>query len=438
MKSILIVNLHSAQNAGDHALLQMSLADLHHHFPQRPITLSANDPVSYHVLGQRENVVPSFYYWIQVIPSRGLTRFIAIFWLLLLSILAAILYRLTGRAILWPIPTVQRQSIKAYFDADVVVSCPGNFLYSRSYQAGFPLLLTVYSIAYAWLAGKPIFMLPQTIGPIHRRWERLLLAWLLRRVQRVLVRDSLSLDLLYELGVPPANVRLLADMAFQPPSRDVATGTELLLRYGITPDKQRPLLGVTAINWGAQDPSFKGQESYEAILAATIERFVREMQGSVVIFSQVCGPKAADDDRVPARRIKQHQAIAKVASRVVVVDDILPPSVLRAAYAQMDIFIGSRLHSNIFALSEGVPVLAIAYQMKTWGVMQMLGLQEWVVDIASVDEDNLDDLCSQLWSVRQRLRTEIPDRINQIIDERQNTLDTVYLEMASVFGMEER
>lgn len=433
MKSILIVNLHSAQNAGDYALLQLSLAELHAHFPQHTITLSANDPASFRLPDQRERVIPSFFYWMQGASSRPI-RILSSFWLFVCSILAALVHRTTGRIPFLPVPAAQRESIRAYFDAGLVASCPGNFLYSRSYQAGLPLLLTIYTIAYAWVAGKPIFMLPQTIGPIRRRWERLILAWLLHRVQMILVRDSLSRDYLQELGIPDARCFLLADMAFQPPSEDISPGLQLLREFAIDPDLHRPLLGLTAINWGAQDPAFTDQEAYETALADTIQRFLQEQQGYAVIFAQVCGPTPADDDRIPARRIKAQLANSEVASRVVVADGVFPPAALRAAYAQVDLFIGSRLHSNIFALSEEIPVLAIAYQMKTLGVMQMLDMAEWVIDIDRVDQGRLSALYSRIWPERQALRAQIPGRVGQIICQRQDTLRTVYSEMAAVLG----
>lgn len=436
MKRILIVNLHSAQNAGDHALLETALADLRRHLPDCAITLAANDPESFR--GQPEAVVPSFFYWLQGPAAGRPLRLLSTLWLLLCSLPAALSYRLTGRALLWPIPPAQRPSVRAYFKAGVVASCPGNFLYSRSYQAGLPLLLTLYTIGYAWLAGKPIFLLPQTIGPIRRRWERLALAWLLKRVHLALVRDPISAALLAELGIPARSYRMLADMAFQPPTADSSPGRAMLAQFGIDPTQNGPLLGVTAIHWGAQDPSFTGQAAYEQALAETIQRFVAEEGGHAVIFAQVCGPKAADDDRIPARRIAQLLAATPAGPRVVVADGVFSPAVLRAAYAQMDFFIGSRLHSNIFALTEGTPVLAIAYQIKTWGVMQMLDLGEWVIDIDKVDGGRLAALYSRAWPQRQGLRREILPRVGRLLREREATIGAFYGAMDDALERENR
>ena len=42
------------------------------------------------------------------------------------------------------------------------------------------------------------------------------------------------------------------------------------------------------------------------------------------------------------------------------------------------------MHSNIFALSETVPVIAIGYLHKTRGIASMLGMDRWVLDIQTI------------------------------------------------------
>ena len=81
------------------------------------------------------------------------------------------------------------------------------------------------------------------------------------------------------------------------------------------------------------------------------------------------------------------------------------------------LFLGSRLHSNIFTLTEGVPVLAIAYQDKTFGVLRMLGLDEWVVDIRAVEAGQLVDLLRRLWAVRAEVRGLIAQRIGPLQEQ---------------------
>ena len=93
----------------------------------------------------------------------------------------------------------------------------------------------------------------------------------------------------------------------------------------------------------------------------------------------------------------------------------------------MTYFVGTRMHSNIFALSMGVPVLAIGCQPKTSGLMEQLGLGEWTVPIDSLEPHRLQDAYRRLVArgpdVRQRLASAIPEatrsamRNGQVIEE---------------------
>ena len=85
----------------------------------------------------------------------------------------------------------------------------------------------------------------------------------------------------------------------------------------------------------------------------------------------------------------------------------MPSDVLKAAYGHVDMLLGTRLHSNIFALSEGVPIVAIGYQYKTRGVLRMLGLERWMLDIEQVSEETLVPLLCEAWAEREHTRAHI-------------------------------
>jgi colanic acid/amylovoran biosynthesis protein len=322
--------------------------------------------------------------------------------------------------------------VRAYFEADVVVSCPGNFIYSRSYLAGLPILMPLFTIIYAWFVGKPIYILPQTLGPLVRRWEHILLKWVLQKIHIILVRDLTSVELLERMSLRHSRCYLVSDLAFEFPGVSSDQAFLLLERYGIDKSQHRPLLGVTLIDWGAQNPAFRAQQVYEQGVAETILTFVEEQKGYVVIFPQVCGPKQADDDRIPARRVHE-QLVGTVAfDRVKVIDEEYPAALLKATYGQMDLFLGSRLHSNIFAMAEGIPVIAIAYQSKTAGVMRMLGLEEWVIDIEQVDSKRLPKLYRSIWNRQQEVRVQVQAAVQDLVQGSHNHLRAVYQDMANI------
>jgi colanic acid/amylovoran biosynthesis protein len=404
---ILVVNLHSSANAGDDVLTQETVRQLYAAFAGASVTLAMNDPDSYQGPAA---TVDSFMAWVK---RERRWRWWALPGLLLLSLAAALAYRLAGLRVLRLVPGRYRALLRAYFEADIVVSSAGNFLYSSGY-VGLAFLVSIYTMAYALLAGKPLYNMPQSIGPLRRRWEKRLMRWIVVRMPLFLVREAISQQQLEEIGAWHAGCRLVPDLAFalQPASR--ATGEQLLRRNGIVPGTG-PLLGVTLINWGAQKLQFRGQQLYETSVAEAIRAFVGEQGGRCVLFAQVRGPSAVEDDLVPARRVRD--MLCDLGDAVVLVEDKVSPAELKAAYGCMDLFMGTRLHSNIFALSELVPALTIQYQPKTAGVLRLLGLEQWVILIEDASEERLRASLSRLWTERETVRAYLQQRLPPITEE---------------------
>jgi colanic acid/amylovoran biosynthesis protein len=96
---------------------------------------------------------------------------------------------------------------------------------------------------------------------------------------------------------------------------------------------------------------------------------------------------------------------------VTVIDAALAPVELQAAYSRLDLLVATRMHSAIFALSAGVPALAIGYLHKSAGIMEMLGLERYVLDIDTIDAERLCAVADRLWDERAAVRARIATRI---------------------------
>jgi colanic acid/amylovoran biosynthesis protein len=71
--------------------------------------------------------------------------------------------------------------------------------------------------------------------------------------------------------------------------------------------------------------------------------------------------------------------------------------------------IGTRFHSVIFALTSRIPCVAIGYEHKTRGIMDDLGLGDWVIQIADVEADVLFGLTQRLERQRARYLRQLDD-----------------------------
>ncbi len=106
--------------------------------------------------------------------------------------------------------------------------------------------------------------------------------------------------------------------------------------------------------------------------------------------------------------------LVKDKTNVVIVDEDLPPTELMKYIGSMDLFIGTRMHSNIFALIMNVPVIAIAYEHKTYGIMKMLNLGNWVLDIEEINEAEMISKIDELYNRRFEIREHLSRKVEEI------------------------
>jgi colanic acid/amylovoran biosynthesis protein len=315
--------------------------------------------------------------------------------------------------------------LQAYFDADLVVSTAGGFLYSSG-AVGLVYGVAVFTMLLAGAMGKPLYMLPQSLGPFHRSWERWLLRRLAARIRLMMVREQHSLDLLERIGVQPARCHLVPDMAFCLNVAPRPRATEWLTTLGVQLDRRQPKIGFTVINWGAENRRFAGQANYEAAVAALARHCVHRYQTQILLFVQVTGPSLSQNDAIVTCRLA-HQ-LSDIAAHLAVVAPVPQPELLAASYGLMDVFVGTRMHSNIFAMVAGVPLLAIGYQPKTQGIMQMVGLHKWVVGIEQVRPAQLCAMFDQLWAERVEVRQQLARRLPELRGEVHRAMHRVVMD----------
>jgi colanic acid/amylovoran biosynthesis protein len=402
--------VHSSRNAGDAALTKVTLEQLAQAFPECRITLAMDDPHSHQGMGA---AIGSLFNWVTRVAADGQPRWrmMGLLWMLPASLTPVVTQRLFKRTWFGLTPASWRELMEAYLRADLVVSKPGGFLYSSG--RGVTLLVSLYSLTLALLAGKALYLFPQSIGPFLFGWECRLLRVVLSKARQVMVREPISANQLNQCGLSSQQFKLMPDMAFAFKGAPPAEALGWLKAHGIDPAAGQPLMGMTAINWGWQNPRFTAQARYEKAFAAAARYFVEELGGKVALFPQVTGPLSSQDDRVPARRIAQ--LAGHLGDAITVIEEVLPPEMLKAAYGFMDIFIGTRMHSNIFALSQGVPVIAIGYQHKTSGIARMTGVEDWAVEIGALDERLMVEKLQRLWVQRQAVGDHIREVMPAII-----------------------
>lgn len=405
---ILIINVHSADNAGDLALLRMAIEQLRAVFPQARFVISANYPGEAAV--QREGDAAVASPWALAgggtnRKPRALLLRLALGWLLA----RAGLHRLAGR---WG--SGWAALFAAYRAADLVAAVPGNQFFSSG-RRGWPLLAIALAVDLAAVFHKPVYILPQSVGPFRYGWEYRLLRRCYARARIVFLRDLQSIEVAKTAGLPAQRVRFAPDPAFALPAAPREQALELLQSYGYA--QNSPAIGVTVI---AAMPGYLDQRQidfYYTAVANALSAMIQRHACHVFFFYQVIGPSPQEDDRIATALVVQK--MRAVAPSVHVIEQVLDPALLKACYGWMELFLASRLHSGIFAMAAGVPCVCIGYLHKTRGVLEALNLQDHVIDLKDLPGTDLLGLLEQTWDRRVEQRAALEQTTAAIIEQAQ-------------------
>jgi colanic acid/amylovoran biosynthesis protein len=392
--NLLIVNLHSALNLGDDAIMYATLPAVRRAFPHANIYLLANDPHSWEKhLGVQS--IGSFQTW--VVNRQGgkwqPNKVLAMLYPFVLLFSAFIFRCFRARLLFGNLE--QRRLLETYYSADLVLSCGGGNFYSNKKLLGFGFLWTILELAFAMMLAKKTVLLPQSIGPVPGKLQRWLAKITFSRADKIMVRDVQSENMLKDLGVKAPCV-LLPDLAFSLPS-------EFNLPQNSRGENGLPLqVGITVINRGAQVAAFKGQLAYEHAIVNALLQLSKKYPLKIHIFSQCFGPSPDQDDRVIAEEI--YASLRAHSDQVYLHNEIRDALDLQSAYRQMDIMVGSRMHTAILALISAVPVVLIGYQSKAQGMMRFFGFDQQVIPIEAITTERLAHALTEVIEERAERR----------------------------------
>jgi colanic acid/amylovoran biosynthesis protein len=394
--NILLINQNSALNRGDLAIHTETLRIVKTTFPEARIAMTFHEVAPARAAFPCDTIYASLDSWAYQVDSSGKTvltgRLRRLLYLVTLA-LGVLIYRIAGYTVrLFPNPAKQ-SLFEAFAHADLVLACGGGYIYDTVPPGGRIAELISFASwsvfllggnLLAVLLGKPLVLLPQSIGPLQDRVKRRVVAWLIRRARLTFVRERESLALLRELGCDQHAI-YAPDMAFGMASASADAARAVLEYAGLSRIQPAFCVGMTALDWGAQSRAFEAQPAYEHALLGCIDSITAQ-SGVVVLIAQCHSPVAAWDDRLVHARLR---ARARHPDRVLLIDEILSPDLLQAIYGCMDYFIGTRMHSVILSINAGTPALAIGYLHKSRGIMREMGLNDRCYDIGAVTAEQL-------------------------------------------------
>jgi len=258
---------------------------------------------------------------------------------------------------------------------------------NRRFEDGTAIKEIVEKLGTALILGS------QTYGPYNKKANELRAAKVMQSAYAVIARDQISADLVRKIsGVTPI---LTCDLAFRLPYVDHSADRSKagkLHKVGFNVSGLLMSNGSEGVAMGS-DKSFK--------LATDYDRYVDE----VLKYLIGCGYEVHLIGHVAAD-YEVNKELKKRYPEVVLAPEFDNPIDAKSYISGMDLFMGSRMHATIGALTSNTPVIPVAYSRKFTGLFDSVDYP-YVVDLQTLDTES---------AVKQ-----IKDRIENYEDTKETT-----------------
>lgn len=392
---ILIPNATSPLNLGDQVMLEELLKLLKSTHRNGEITIHSTDPKLYKKNPQYK-IDHTLYSWSVFTSKKSIVRLIRLMQLIIHCLGKKYHINIT-------LPFKDDNKIKEiindYEKADLVVFAPGGYLRSqKGLTQTLNLFMQLVPFEFAKLFYGKIIVAPMSFGPFGYRWQERIAAKAIQGLDLVGAREKYSYRLMKDHKVN--NLILSSDFALL-----------LKKKTGKINKSTRSVLGFTIRTWFYK----KKQEDFEENVVEAIRKFSVKTNSIIQPIVQVHAPKYGEDDAIVTKKI-----IAKIKTKDV---DLLKMKTIKNAqdalnvFSNIDLHLGMRMHSNIFAAIQGTPFVAISYEHKTEGIAEQITMGKYCINGEKVDKDNLYNLLIDAYKNRNNLRNKLLNSIKTIQDK---------------------
>lgn len=206
-------------------------------------------------------------------------------------------------------------------------------------------------------SGRPLILLPQTYGPYKSTFLKMWAEHIVDKSYVAYSRDTASAT---EMNVKcGGKVKVLTDMAFALPYGKEA--------YSVNKAKVNVGINVSSLLWDsdyAKNNKFGLKVDYQSYIYNLIEKLLENDVYVIHLIPHVIAHNSYDkpeNDYRPCMEVKKKYS---GNNSVICAPAFETPIEAKSYIANMDIFIGARMHATIGAVSAGVATIPFAYSKK--------------------------------------------------------------------------
>lgn len=271
--------------------------------------------------------------------------------------------------------------------AGLLISGGGTLIQDSTSTQSLIYYLTV--IRAALKRGVKVMLYSNGIGPLRSRSNIKRAKKVLSMVDLITLRDPEARDTLNNIGVTGPKTIVTADPVFGAEPADPEFGKKLLKRFNV-PDDAKRIMGISVRRTHSTDQAFENT-------VASVCDYAAEKYGCHPVFI----PMQTNRDEGISRSI-----ISKMKTKASIIDVRLDVKEMIAVSAALDLCLGMRLHSLIYATCGNVPLIGLAYDPKIKSFMDYAG-QKLCINAESMNTADIESMLDYCFEHYDEIKEEL-------------------------------
>lgn len=253
-------------------------------------------------------------------------------------------------------------------ESDLLLSGGGSILQDITSTRSIIYYLSV--IILAKFLRKKVYVYANGIGPIDKKFNRILTRWVLNRVDYISLRDDLSYKFVRDLGVTNKNIEVTADPVFTLEAASEDRVDEILKSENIK---------ITDKTIGFCIRDQKNIEEIKDKFAETIDKLIED--GYDILLVPFHNPR----DNIYSSEVANR---CRHKDKVMLIENTYSAGELMGIFKKLKLLAAMRLHSLVYAASVNLPMVGIIYDPKVEAMVKELGIEE-AIDVENFTPEEL-------------------------------------------------
>jgi polysaccharide pyruvyl transferase WcaK-like protein len=272
----------------------------------------------------------------------------------------------------------------------------------------------------------PLIHLPQTYGPYNSKTSSVISKWILKNSTLIYARDLVSINYIknkFKDNKISNKLHFNFDVGFLlEPIRPKNFKQYKIADY----EKSKIIIGLNIsgllyVGGYTQNDQFQMGINYPLFIEDLIDWLIVKKNTIVFLIPHVFGNQLESDSKACSEMYDKLKY--KYENKLVYIDEEFDSQEIKYIIGKFDLFIGSRMHSCIAALSQNIPAIGISYSRKFTGVYQTLNLHKLVIhpgknsikEVYKLIEDTMENRKNiEIQLMHEMLR--VKNRLNNIFD----------------------